>query len=515
MRTYTSLRDVCAPYGGKGKSNSKSEVPGLAIFHFSAQMIGRSTGRSSVAAAAYRHAERLEDERTGLVHDYTQKAGVVEVVVMAPSHAPAWAQTPQLWQEVEKVEKRKDAQLCREINVALPVELNHDQRRALLLGYCREQFVQEGMVADVSFHEPDSHNPHAHIMLTTRAITPEGFGQKVRDWNSRERLEQWREGWATHTNRALEIAGQEARVDHRSIAAQQAAAIDEQRIGDAIRLHHSPTKHHGNRPESSAHQHNAEAQAEKLAAAKMWEQWHADEIAKQQEQARQERRAAQRLTPDKPAPAIERDKAEQAWKDGWKNRAEQTAAAAEAARQSLGRAGVRAAEASAEFDDAKARLIAAKAARQMAGQGRVVAREALAEHEARWAVRLGFSKTKTKKLREALDRAKIEEQRSRLQRDEAGDRCAIARDRHTAAAWEFKAREAEATATATEARVAAANWAAVEAGRVTYADHLARLDQEQRQRVHQTRHAATIAAPKPKPQQQQRPRQSRGPSLSL
>lgn len=514
MRTYTSLRDVCAPYGGKGKSNSKSEVPGLAIFHFSAQVIGRSTGRSSVAAAAYRHAERLEDERTGLVHDYTKKAGVVEVVVMAPSNAPAWAQTAHLWQEVERVEKRKDAQLCREINVALPVELNHDQRRALLLDYCREQFVSRGMVADVSFHEPDSANPHAHVMLTTREIGPDGFGQKNREWNARELLDTWREQWATHTNRALELAEQPARVDHRSIAAQQAAAIDENRIGDAIRLHHSPTKHHGNRPESTAHQHNAEAVAEKVAAAQMWERWHADEMAKQQEHARQERRAAQRLTPDKPAPAIERDKAEQAWKDGWKNRAEQTAAAAEAARQSLGRAGVRAAEASAEFDDAKARLIAAKAARQMAGQGRVVAREALAEHEARWAVRLGFGKTKTKKLREALDRAKIEEQRSRDRRDEAGDRCAIARDRHTAAAWEFKAREAEATATATEARVAAANWAAVEAGRVTYADHLARLDQEQRRQARQaTRQATpaiTPATPAQKPQ-----RRPQGPSLRL
>lgn len=484
----------------------------MAIFHFSAQMIGRSTGRSSVAAAAYRHAERLEDERTGLVHDYTQKAGVVEVVVMAPSNAPAWAQTPQLWQEVEKVEKRKDAQLCREINVALPVELNHDQRRALLLDYCREQFVREGMVADVSFHEPDSNNPHAHIMLTTRAITPEGFGQKVRDWNSRERLEQWREQWATHTNRALELAGQETRVDHRSIAAQQAAAIDEQRIGDAIRLHHSPTKHHGNRPESSAHQHNAEAMAEKVAAAQMWEQWHAGEIAKQQEQARQERRAAQHSTPDKPAPTAERDTAERVWREGWKSRAEQTAAAAEAAREALGKAGVRAARAAAEFDDAKAGLLAAREARKMAGQGRAVAGERLAEHERRWATRLGFGKTKTQRLTEELDRAKIEEQRSRIHRDEAEDRCAIARDRHTAAAFERMAREAEATAAATEARVAAQSWAAVQSGRVTYADQV--RHNEAQQAARKRTQTAAITPPKPQPKQQ-RPRQSRGPSLSL
>ncbi|KAB3587238.1 hypothetical protein GAY21_23530, partial [Phocaeicola vulgatus] len=120
----------------------------MAIYHFSAQVISRSQGRSVVAAAAYRAGERLEDERYGQTHDYTKKS-VSERAIAAPANAPAWAKDrEQLWTAVEAAEKRKDAQLCREINVAVPRELSAAQQRELLSTFVSKEFVSRGMVAD-------------------------------------------------------------------------------------------------------------------------------------------------------------------------------------------------------------------------------------------------------------------------------------------------------------------------------------------------------------------------------
>lgn len=198
----------------------------MAIYHFSAQVIGRSSGRSSTAAAAYRSGEKVIDERTGEIHDYTRKMGVAHTEIVVPDNAPEWAQNrSELWNQVEAIEKRKDAQVCREINVALPHELSRGQQVELMRGYCKEHFADKGMVADFAIHEPhgvgaDDRNMHAHIMVTTREIGPEGFGKKNRDWNSTDTLEAWREGWGDHANRALELAGHDVRVDHRSLEAQ-------------------------------------------------------------------------------------------------------------------------------------------------------------------------------------------------------------------------------------------------------------------------------------------------------
>lgn len=192
----------------------------MAIYHFSAQVISRSQGRSVVAAAAYRAGERLEDERYGQTHDYTKK-NVSERAIAAPDNAPSWIKDrEQLWNAVEAAEKRKDSQLCREVNVALPRELSAVQQRELLSSFVSDQFVSCGMVADVAIHRDNPENPHAHIMLTMREITPDGFGKKVREWNDKELLETWRAEWAKYANRALERAGHSDRIDHRSLEAQ-------------------------------------------------------------------------------------------------------------------------------------------------------------------------------------------------------------------------------------------------------------------------------------------------------
>lgn len=197
----------------------------MADYRFSAKIIKRSNGQSAVASAAYRAGTRLVDDRTGEIHDYGRKGGVIHSVVMTPEATPEWMHDrAQLWNTVETVERRGDAQLAREIQLSLPHELDQAQRKALLLDFVQEQFVDRGMIADVAIHAPsdqgDQRNHHAHVMLTMRELTGDGFGKKARDWNSPDLLNEWREQWGVHQNRALERHGHNARVDHRSYEAQ-------------------------------------------------------------------------------------------------------------------------------------------------------------------------------------------------------------------------------------------------------------------------------------------------------
>lgn len=203
----------------------------MAIYHLRATMISRSAGRSATAAAAYRTAERIEDHRTGLVFDYRARGGVDHVETLAPTDAPDWVQDrAALWNAVEAAETRKNSQVAREIRVALPHELDHAQRVQLVREFCQREFVDRGMVADIALHAPgregDERNHHAHILLTTREIGPEGFTTKNRDWNAKELLEGWREAWAQDTNRALERCGAHERVDHRTLEAQREEALE-------------------------------------------------------------------------------------------------------------------------------------------------------------------------------------------------------------------------------------------------------------------------------------------------
>lgn len=210
----------------------------MAIFHLSVKVISRASGRSAVAAAAYRGAERLHDDRLDRDHDFTNKDGVVHSEVMLPEGSPPeFADREKLWNTVEAAEKRKDAQLSREVEFALPREMNKSQGIALARDFVKAEFVEKGMIADLNVHwdigKEGLAKPHAHVMLTMREVGKDGFGAKVRDWNKSELVEQWRERWAEHVNQRLAELDIDARVDHRSLEAQGIGLEPQDKIGPA------------------------------------------------------------------------------------------------------------------------------------------------------------------------------------------------------------------------------------------------------------------------------------------
>lgn len=170
----------------------------MAIYHCSVQVIGRNAGRSSVAAAAYRAGEDLVNEYDGIEHDYTKKNWVEFTEIILPDNAPSeYYDRSTLWNAVELSEKSKDAQLCREFELALPVELSRKQQIAVAEQFAREKLVSQGMIADIAIHNPpvmnDRHqpidkdgnptkdiskmqfiNPHTHIMVTMRPMDEKG-----------------------------------------------------------------------------------------------------------------------------------------------------------------------------------------------------------------------------------------------------------------------------------------------------------------------------------------------------
>lgn len=210
----------------------------MAIFHLSVKVISRASGRSAVAASAYRAAERLHDERLDRDHDFTNKDGVVHSEVMLPEGAPDYlADREKLWNAVEAAEKRKDAQLAREVEFAIPRELNKQQGIALAREFVEAEFVEKGMIADLNVHwdmgADGNPKPHAHVMLTMREVGKDGFGAKVCDWNKSELVAKWRERWAEHVNQRLAELDIDARVDHRSLEAQGIALEPQDKIGPA------------------------------------------------------------------------------------------------------------------------------------------------------------------------------------------------------------------------------------------------------------------------------------------
>ena len=210
----------------------------MAIYHFSAKVVSRANGSSAVASAAYRAAERLTDERLGRDHDFTNKAGVVHSEIMLPAGAPErLADRETLWNAVEAGEVRKDAQLARDVEFAIPREMNEADGIALARDYVAREFVARGMIADLNVHwdkaADGSPKPHAHVMLSMREVGPDGFGQKERDWNSKELLQEWRVGWADHVNTRMAELGLEARVDHRTLEAQGIPLEPQHKIGAA------------------------------------------------------------------------------------------------------------------------------------------------------------------------------------------------------------------------------------------------------------------------------------------
>ncbi|PNQ77775.1 Ti-type conjugative transfer relaxase TraA [Erythrobacter sp. SAORIC-644] len=234
----------------------------MAIYHFSAKVISRSSGSSAVASAAYRSAQRLHDDRLDRSHDFTNKAGVVHSEVMLPDAAPErLGDRSALWNEVEKTELRKDAQLSREIEFAIPRELSQQQGIELARDFVRSEFVERGMIADLNVHwdigADGLAKPHAHVMLSMREVGEDGFGKKVRDWNRTELISAWRERWADHVNERLASLDIDARIDHRSLEAQRIELEPQTKIGapslrmgpEADRLieHHAIARENGER----------------------------------------------------------------------------------------------------------------------------------------------------------------------------------------------------------------------------------------------------------------------------
>lgn len=215
----------------------------MAIYHFSAKVISRSLGSSAVAAAAYRSADRLHDERLGRSHDFSNKAGVVHSEVLLPDGTDEeWRDRERLWNDVEAAELRKDAQLAREVEFAIPREMSQEQGIELARDFVQAEFVDRGMIADLNVHwdigTDGLAKPHAHVMLTMREIKigEDGsaeFGPKVRDWNRSELLTQWREAWADHVNERLAALDIDARVDHRTLEAQGIDLEPQHKIGPA------------------------------------------------------------------------------------------------------------------------------------------------------------------------------------------------------------------------------------------------------------------------------------------
>lgn len=248
-----------------GSNRQALTLPGvsMAIYHFSGQILGRKPkrnpdgsyrpGSKAIAAAAYRAGERLTDRNNGEVHDYSRRGGVAHSEILAPPGTAPWlTERETLWNTVEAMEVRKDAQLAREFNMALPYELDKDGRLELVRTFLETHFVRRGMVADFALHDPlpeqgqNDKNFHAHVMLTLRRATAKGLDPvKTREWNSKELLNVWRAEWAIACNLALERAGKRVRVDHRTLAAQRDEALARHDKTRAMELSRTPEIHVG------------------------------------------------------------------------------------------------------------------------------------------------------------------------------------------------------------------------------------------------------------------------------
>ena len=217
----------------------------MAIYHLCIKIISRGKGKSAVAASAYRSGEKIKNEYDGIVHDFTRKGGIALTEILLPQNAPqAFLDRGTLWNSVEKIEKSKNSQLAREIEIALPKELNREKQIELVREYVKDNFVNVGMCADIALHDKNDGNPHAHILLTMRPLNEDTTwgakskkeyildenGEKVKlkngnyktrkinttDWNEQDKAEEWRKAWADITNKYLEENSIQEKVDHRS-----------------------------------------------------------------------------------------------------------------------------------------------------------------------------------------------------------------------------------------------------------------------------------------------------------
>ncbi len=195
----------------------------MAIYHLSVKTFSRSNGQSATAAVAYRAGAKIHCDHERRDHDYSKKRDVIHSEIFLPPNAPSWAtDRQQLWNEVERAEKRKNSTVAREFEVALPNELNKEQRIALVQDFAKQIVARHGCAVDAHLHDDkgsykSKENQHAHIMLTTRRLEPEGFTKKTRELDEKKSGEvvYWREQWAKTANEHLREYGIE--IDHRSL----------------------------------------------------------------------------------------------------------------------------------------------------------------------------------------------------------------------------------------------------------------------------------------------------------
>ena len=257
----------------------------MAIFHLSAKTVSRSTGRSAVAAAAYRAACQLYDDRTGLTHAFGRKRGVIDSRIIAPAGCDWALDRGQLWNEAERADTRKNSTTAREFVVALPSELSADQRKQLVMAFSRALSDRYCIAVDSAIHAPnsagDDRNHHAHFLTPTRKVTSNGLGSKLRVLDDMKtgpaEITEIRKIWATLTNKALAEAKCSNRISEKSHATRAAeieaeiAAIHQQwggaadttQMRDKVMLLTSapPTVHIG--PHATAMERKAKAAAKK------------------------------------------------------------------------------------------------------------------------------------------------------------------------------------------------------------------------------------------------------------
>ena len=238
----------------------------MAIFHMSFSNISAGKGRSAIASAAYRSGKKLFDQKEGRSYFYARSV-MPESFILTPKNAPEWASDrEQLWNEVERKDRRANSRYAKEFNVALPVELSEDEQKELLTKYVQENFVDEGMVADVAIHRDHPDNPHAHVMLTNRPFNPDGtWGLKSKrknildengnktytgnsrfprsrkvwlvDWDKKEKINQWRHNWAVSVNQVLEQKNIPDRISEKSFEDQGINEVPTQHEGINSKRH--------------------------------------------------------------------------------------------------------------------------------------------------------------------------------------------------------------------------------------------------------------------------------------
>ncbi len=291
----------------KGRPLGEPRLPmNSGHYRLHVKMISRRQGRAVCAAAAYRSGERIHDESYGVTFDYRPRTSIYDTEIRAPENVPKWATNrSQLWNRVEAFETRKNSQLAREFEVSLPQELPDHLKVEAVRSFVDQELVKRGMIADVCYHDfhgNKAHNPHAHILVTTRQLDGDTFAKKkTREWDKKDLLLHWRSAWAQHVNQILEQYGSETRIDHRSYAAQGI---------DLIPLHETRAVHYFNARQVATFQSEldgcdhslAQLEADLLQAQELDKQHHLQTLIELGSQVARELNR-QKTQPDKNTPA--------------------------------------------------------------------------------------------------------------------------------------------------------------------------------------------------------------------